>query len=92
MAKKQPKKPAKLSGKKKASASAVEKVLLRRHNGQWVEYAAWHLGPLDTQGPGAHHGWEIINDLPVTQEPWTADYDRWVKMRWTGAGLPFDLG
>src|SRR3712207_6311855 len=68
-----------------------EKVLLRKLDGNWVEYAAWHLGPLDCSEPNAHLGWEILQDAPVTQPPWQDQYDRWVKMRWAGIGFPFEI-
>jgi hypothetical protein len=100
IARKSPKKSAKRAKspariKKPAAPEPVpcraEKVLVRRLEGNWEEWAAWHTGGVATTAPDTHVGWHITAEHPVTAEHWAERYDRWVKMEWRGEGTPFDL-
>lgn len=81
----------KAAKKPKKKAGKEQKVLMHRRDGAWEEWAAWHLGARITVPPEQHLGWEIIKDRDVTQADYIEEYDRWVKMEWSGDGSPFEL-
>jgi hypothetical protein len=76
---------------KKTSHARPEKVLVRRLEGNWEEWASWHSGGVTSTGPDTQVGWQVIADHPISAEPWSDRYDRWVKLEWFGHGTPFDL-
>jgi hypothetical protein len=76
---------------KKGPVYRPEKVLVRRLDGHWEEWASWHVGGITSTEPDTQIGWKVIADHPITAEHWSERYDRWVKLEWLGHGTPFDL-